>query len=282
MSSVSAPTLPAAEAVRGRASTENFSVASYLLGGAVRRHLMAVYGFARLVDELGDTVDGDRLAALDEAEAELDRAFAGDARTELFREVQATVRACRLERGPFARLIEANRRDQVQHDYETWADLVSYCELSANPVGELVLGVFGARTPERVAWSDDVCTALQVVEHVQDVREDALAGRVYMPAEDRRRHGVSDADLSAAAPTPGLRAVLELECDRARELLRSGRPLVRSLRGRARLAVAGYVGGGLAALEALTAAGYDVLTSAPRPSSATRLRATLRVLGGVA
>jgi squalene synthase HpnC len=270
--------LPAADGVRRRASTENFSVASLLLGGATQRRLMAVYGFARLVDQLGDAVDGDRLAALDEAEAELDRAFAGNARTPIFRELEPLIRERGLRREPFVRLIDANRRDQVQHEYETWADLVSYCELSANPVGQLVLGVFGAETPERVALSDDVCTALQVVEHVQDVREDALAGRTYMPAEDLRRHGVRRDELTAATVSPGLRAVLELECDRARELLRSGVTLVSSLRGRARFAVAGYVGGGVAALDALRSARYDVLSQAPRPSKATRVRATLAVV----
>jgi squalene synthase HpnC len=270
--------LPAADGVRRRASTENFSVASLLLGGATQRRLLAVYGFARLVDQLGDAVDGDRLAALDEAEAELDRAFAGNARTPIFRELEPLIRERGLRREPFVRLIDANRRDQVQHEYETWADLVSYCELSANPVGQLVLGVFGAETPERVALSDDVCTALQVVEHVQDVREDALAGRTYMPAEDLRRHGVRRDELTAATVSPGLRAVLELECDRARELLRSGVTLVSSLRGRARFAVAGYVGGGVAALDALRSARYDVLSQAPRPSKATRVRATLAVI----
>ena len=278
MSSVAAPALPAAEAVRRRASTENFSVASLVLGSATRRRLMAVYGFARLVDQLGDAVEGDRLAALDEAEAELDRAFAGNARTPIFREVEALIRDCGVRREPFVRLIEANRRDQVQAEYETWADLVSYCELSANPVGQLVLAVFGAETPERVALSDDVCTALQVVEHVQDVREDALAGRIYLPREDRRRHGVSPEDLTGANVGPGLRAVLELECDRAGELRRSGPTLVGSLRGRGRLAVAGYVGGGVAALDALRDAGYEVLSRAPRPSKPTRLRASLAVL----
>lgn len=280
MSSVSVPTLPAAETVRRRASTENFSVASLLLGGETRRHLMAVYGFARFVDELGDAVAGHRPAALDEAEAELDRAFAGDARTPLFRELEQTIRARGLRREPFARLIEANRRDQVQPEYETWDDLVSYCELSANPVGRLVLAVFDAETPERVGLSDDVCTALQVVEHVQDVREDALAGRIYIPGVDRRRHGVARDDLVAAVATPGLRATLELECDRARELLRSGMELVSSLRGRARFAVAGYVGGGVAALDALRDARYDVLSQAPRPGRATRAHTTLRVLRG--
>jgi squalene synthase HpnC len=275
---MSVPTLPAPDAVRRRARSENFSVAAVVLGQRTRRHLLAIYDFARFVDEVGDAVAGDRLAALDEAEAELDRAFGGIPRTQLFRQLARTIRACGLRREPFVRLIDANRRDQLQHDYATWDDLVSYCELSANPVGELVLGIFGADTPERVRLSDDVCTALQVIEHVQDVREDAAAGRIYLPREDREALGVRDDELQAPHASPALRAVLELECERAAELLESGRPLVASLSGRARLAVAGYVAGGRATLDAIARAAYDVLAGAPRAGGAARAGATLRLL----
>jgi len=274
----SAPSFPAADAVRERSRTENFSVASLLLGATTRRHLLAVYDFARLVDQLGDAVDGDRLAALDEAEAELDRAFGGDPRTPVFRRLAAVIRECRLERGPFARLIDANRLDQRRHDYGTWDELAAYCDLSANPVGELVLGVFGVRTPDRLRLSDDVCTALQLIEHVQDVREDALQGRVYMPLEDREAFGVDEVELTGEAATPAIRSLVAFECARADELLRSGDELVASLRGRARLAVAGYVGGGRAQLAAVSAAGYDVLASTPAATGAAKARATLRVL----
>jgi squalene synthase HpnC len=277
---VATPTLPAPDAVRRRARSENFSVASVVLGQRARRDLLAVYDFARFVDQLGDAVAGDRLAALDDAEAELDRAFRGEPQTQLFRQLAQTIRSCGLARGPFVRLIDANRRDQLQHEYATWDDLVSYCDLSANPVGELVLAVFGVATPERVRLSDDVCTALQVIEHVQDVREDALAGRIYLPREDREAFGVTEAELRAEHASPTLRAVLELECERAGELLCSGRALVASLSGRARLAVAGYVAGGHATLAAIARAGYDVLAAPPRAGVAARAGATLRVLRG--
>ncbi|HZU19719.1 MAG TPA: squalene synthase HpnC [Gaiellaceae bacterium] len=272
------PTLPAPDAVRRRARSENFSVASVVLGQRTRRHLLAVYDFARFVDELGDAVAGDRLAALDDAEAELDRAFAGVPRSPLFRNLAHTIRECRLDREPFARLIEANRRDQRQHEYQTWDDLLSYCELSANPVGELVLGVFGAGTPERVRLSDDVCTALQVIEHVQDAREDALAGRIYLPREDREAHGVGEDELVAERASPALRALLELECERAAKLLGSGGRLVASLSGRARVAVAGYVAGGLATLDAIARVRYDVLAGPPHAGAAARAGATFRLL----
>lgn len=275
-----ADVLPAADAVLARASGENFTVASALVGRRTARHLLAIYGFARLVDELGDAVAGDRLAQLDEAEREVERAYAGEPLHPLFRALAETIRACDLPRGPFLRLIEANRRDQVHTDYRTYEELLEYCTLSANPVGELVLHVFGAATPERIALSDDVCTGLQLVEHWQDVREDAERGRVYLPAEDRERFGVARDDLVAGPAGEPLRRLLQLETARAVELLRSGVELVASLRGRARLAVAGYVGGGLAAAGALDRCNYDVCGGPPRAGGARRLSATVRVLRG--
>jgi squalene synthase HpnC len=267
--------LPGAEAILPRASGENFAVAARVLGRETGRHLMAIYGFARLVDQLGDEVDGDRNALLDELEREIDRVYDGEPRHPLMRDLQATVRDYGMPRGPFDRLIAANRRDQVQTDYETFDDLVDYCTLSANPVGELVLYVFGVATPDRIELSDRVCTALQLVEHWQDVAEDFGRGRIYLPAEDRERFGVSRDDLGAGATGPALRELMAFEVARARRLLDDGAPLIGTLNGRARFAVAGYVGGGRANAEAIAAAGYDVLAGPPKAGKSTRLRATL-------
>jgi squalene synthase HpnC len=275
---MAATTFPTAEEVRRRARTENFDVASLVLGTRARAALLAIYDFARLVDEVGDSVPGDRLATLDEVEAELDRAFTGDPHTLVFQRLAGAVAGESLPREPFVRLIEANRRDQLQSEYETYADLVSYCELSANPVGELVLAVFEAATPERVRLSDDVCTALQVIEHVQDVREDALAGRIYLPRDEREAFGVTTADLTADRASPALRALLGFECERAAGQLRSAVTLAASLPVRARIAVAGYAGGGVAAISALARAGYDVLGSQPLAGRTSRTVATARIL----
>jgi squalene synthase HpnC len=255
--------VPGEAAVLERAATENFSVASLVLGRETRDHLLAIYGFARLVDQLGDDVDGDRLAHLDRLEQDLGRVYEGDPEHPIMRRLAPTVRALGLPRGPFVRLIDANRRDQVQATYATYADLVDYCDLSANPVGELVLHVFGAATPERIARSDDVCTALQLVEHWQDVEEDFGRGRVYLPAEDLERFGVEAGDTRSAA----FGRLLVFDIARARDLLDRGAPLVGTLRGRARLAVAGYVGGGRAALDALAAGSRTA--SKPRRALAT-------------
>jgi squalene synthase HpnC len=273
-------TFPSPESIQARIGGENFVVASALLG-PYARHLRAIYGYARLVDELGDSATGDRAALLDDLEAELELAFAGSPRDLLMQRLARTIRDCDLPRDPFLRLLAANRRDQEQPVYEAFADLVSYCELSANPVGELVLHVFGVATPDRVALSDDVCTALQLVEHWQDVGEDAVRGRIYLPSEDRERFGVTVEDLRASTTGEPLRRLLAFECARASDLLASGAALTASLRGRARLAVAGYIAGGRAALDALTAAEYDVLGGSPRPSRRRRLWLSLLTWRGL-
>jgi squalene synthase HpnC len=273
----SAP-LPGEAAVLPLAGGENFPVAMRLLGRRTCEHLMAIYGFARLVDQIGDEVDGDRLALLDAFEADTARVFDGEPEHPLLRRLQPTVRECGMPPGPFLRLIEANRRDQVVHAYASYDELAGYCDLSANPVGELVLHVFGAARPELVALSDRVCTALQLVEHWQDVGEDFGRGRVYLPADSMARFGVAPDDLRAAHAGGPLRALLAFEVERARRLLDEGAPLVGRLRARARIAVAGYVGGGRANAEAIVAADYDVLAGAPKATGARRARAVLRTL----
>jgi squalene synthase HpnC len=279
-----APPAPSAREVMARAETENFPVASWVLPRRMREHLLAVYGFARLVDELGDSAPGDRLAALDWLEAELDRAYEGRAEHPLLQRLARTIERCRLPREPFVRLIEANRVDQRVSRYATWEQLREYCSLSADPVGEIVLGVFGAATPARIALSDSICTALQLAEHCQDVGEDFLAGRVYLPAEDMQRFGCDEQDLDPSEPTTdarqALRAVLAFEVERARGLLRAGAPLIGELRGRERLAIAAFVAGGHAALDAIERARYDVLAGPPRASKLERLTALVATLAG--
>jgi phytoene/squalene synthetase len=216
--SLPAARLPSRDAVMVQAREENFPVALWLLGRQTRRHLLAIYGFARLVDDTGDEATGDRLALLEEIERELDAP-----RHPVMLELARTATECRLPREPLLRLIEANRRDQLVTRYETFEELLDYCQLSAAPVGELVLRVFGAATAERIVLSDRICAALQVIEHLQDVEEDRARGRVYIGSFDGAAH--------------------------ARELLEQGAPLVRTLRGRARLAVAGFLAGGRVALD---------------------------------
>jgi len=291
-------------AVARRARTENFPVASMLFPRRLRPHLRAVYGFARLVDILGDELAGpppeggrgwtlqaralsggtgeartfskttptsrvaaDRLAALDELEEEVEACYAGEPSWPVMRALQPTIREFALPREPFLRLIEANRIDQRLAEYETWDDLREYCRHSADPVGRLVLGLLRLDSqPELVAASDDVCTGLQLVNFLQDVPRDLELGRIYLPVDDRRRFGVTELDR----PNPELLALLRFEAERARELLSAGRVLQAQIGGRVGRAVGLFARGGLAALDALESAHWDVFTQRPRPSR-TRL-----------
>ena len=268
-----APELAAAR-IEARASDENFPVVSVLAPRFARPHLRAVYGFARLVDTLGDEAPGDREALL----AELERELEGAPRTEIMRRVHATIADRGLALAPFRRLIEANRIDQVRRRYETWEDVREYCTYSADPVGRLVLGIYGrAGEPELVAMSDSVCTGLQLVNFVQDPPRDLSLGRVYLPQEDLRRYGVADEDLAGPLAGP-VSALLAFEGARARALLEAGLPLRQVLGGRAGLSVALYARGGLAALDALQAAGWDVFAGRPAPTRLTFARLALQEL----
>jgi len=253
--------------VARRARTENFPVASVLFPRRFRPHLRAVYGFARLVDILGDEVDGDRLAALAELERELDACYSGVPSWPVLQALAPTIHEFSLPREPFLRLIEANRMDQRISEYETWADLKEYCRNSADPVGRLVLGLLRLDgDPELVAASDDVCTGLQLVNFLQDVPRDLELGRVYLPLDDRRMFGVTVLDRSS----PELLELLRYEAARARDLLAAGRVLQERIGGRMGRAVGLFARGGLAALDALESAHWDVFTQRPRPSR-TRL-----------
>ncbi|MEU6714095.1 squalene synthase HpnC [Nonomuraea sp. NPDC046802] len=263
-----------------KARRENFPVASRLLPRRHRDHLMAVYGFARSVDDVGDDErPDDRLRLLDEIEADLARLYDGrPARLGPVGALARTVQECSIPAEPFHRLIEANRRDQTVTRYETFDELLGYCELSANPVGHLVLYVFGEVSGPRLALSDRVCSALQVIEHCQDVGEDYRRGRVYLPGEDLRRAGCPISHLAAATTSPRLRKVVALQAARAGTMLGEGETIVAALSGFARTAVSGYVAGGHATLAALRSARYDVLDRAVRPRRVGLLWAWARVL----
>ncbi|GLP70874.1 phytoene synthase [Streptomyces sp. TUS-ST3] len=272
-----------------KAAAENFPVAPFFLPRAWRTDLMAVYGFARLVDDIGDgdlapggadarllgvssAEAEDRLVLLDAFEADLNRVFSGQPRHPLLRRLQPTVRRCSLTPEPFLGLIAANRQDQLVTRYETYDDLLAYCELSANPVGRLVLSVTGTSTPERIRLSDAICTALQIVEHLQDVAEDLGRDRIYLPAADMKRFHVQEADLVTKSAGASVRALVAYEAQRARELLNEGAPLVGSVHGRLKLLLAGFVAGGRAALRAIAAAEHDVLPGPPKPGKLQLLR----------
>lgn len=278
--SASAPPVLDETATMRKAADENFPVASRVLPAAQRRYLEAIYGFARAVDDLGDLAPGDRSRQLEAFATALDDALAGRPAPPLLERAAAMAAATGADRSLLERLIQANRQDQVVQRYETYDELAAYCDLSANPVGRLVLAAFGVADRHAGELSDRICTGLQLVEHWQDVAEDRRAGRIYLPREDLDRFGVAETDLDAPAASPALRRLMAFEAGRARDLLVSGAPLVRLLGGRPGAAVAGFAGGGLAQLEAMAGARYDVLAVQVKASKgAVAARALLLLLG---
>ena len=274
-------------AVAAKASAENFPVALRVLPKRWRAHLTALYGFARLVDDIGDeplpgmpqdfsqeTMTATRLRLLDELQQDVARIYepgAAEPELEAIRALKVTVRECGVPSQPLYDLIQANRQDQLVTRYETYQDLEDYCRLSANPVGQVVLYIMRAATPERIAASDSICTALQVIEHTQDVAEDFANGRIYLPIQDMDAHGVTEADLARPTASDEVKRLVGFEAQRAARQLDAGAPLVGTLRGMARLAIAGYVAGGRATLKAIEAGGYDVLRAVPRPGKTDTL-----------
>lgn len=249
---------------RARERAENFPVALRALPVRYREPLHAAYALARRIDDLGDDPSRSPIARLEDLDAV---------------EVELRTRPPALPLEPFLDLVAANRYDQTLTRIATYDELLDYCALSANPVGRVVLAVFGADRDDTRALSDDVCTALQILEHCQDVGEDIRdRDRVYLPAEDLDRYGVTDEQLRAAATSRELRRAVAVEVDRAASLLDSGGPLLRRLTGWARVAVAGYVAGGRATVDALRRCDFDVLGADATPRGRDVLRHAARLL----
>jgi squalene synthase HpnC len=249
-----------------RTHYENFTVGSLLLPRQARRHVYAIYGFCRTVDDLGDEARGDRVALLDNWEAELRQCYQGTPTHPVMVALQETVSTFDIPQEPFLKLIEANRMDQRQRRYPTFQDLLHYCDHSANPVGRLFLYLFGYRDEERQKLSDFTCTALQLANFWQDVARDYAKGRIYIPQEDMARFGYTEEALARGVCNDSYRRLMAFQVDRAEELFRQGLPLVRTLKGVVKLDVALFSLGGLEVLRAIRGQQYDVLSRRPHLS----------------
>jgi squalene synthase HpnC len=261
-----------------RSHYENFTVLSRLAPREMRRHLAILYAYCRTVDDLGDEAPGDRLILLDRFEDELDAAFASQARHPVLVALQGTIARFDLPREPFAKLIEANRIDQRRRSFATFGELRRYCEHSANPVGRLVLMLYGHRGDERFALSDATCTALQLANFWQDVKGDAAAGRVYLPEDEMAEYAVTRSDLRAARASAGLKDLMRFQVDRARSYFRAGLPLIDHVRGHLRVDLALFSLGGLAILRKIERQDYDTLSRRPSLSRPEKLGLALRAL----
>jgi squalene synthase HpnC len=261
---------------------ENFHVASWFLPKDLRPHFYSVYAYCRVSDDLGDEV-GDpaqALALLDLWGRELDACYEGRARHPVFVALAETIRECFIPKEPFADLLVAFRQDQVVTRYETIEDVLAYCRYSANPVGRLVLYACGEAVEENLRLSDFTCTALQLANFWQDVREDYLRGRIYIPKNDMKVFRVSEEQIAESVATPEFRGLMRCEVDHARSLFEQGLPLIGRVHRQLALDLDLFSRGGLEILRAIERQGYDVLGARPAISKSRKLALLLRAICG--
>ena len=294
-----------------RRHDENFPVAFLLLPRDLRADMQAIYAFCRGVDDIGDeAVDATRdaaraaraggwtsyspygpeepspqqlrLAALNAFELDLHRCWDGEPHDPRLQALAHTIRRHRMDPDPFLRLVEANRMDQHVSRWESYEELIQYCNHSATPVGRMVLEVLGQRSASRIGLSDHTCIGLQLVNFWQDIRRDLdERDRVYLPAEDMARFGVVEADLHEPRANDPVRELVAFEVARARAELVAGAPLWRLVPWRARLDIRMFSAGGLALCDAVARQGYDTLSRRPVPGRLGRARIALDVLLGM-
>jgi squalene synthase HpnC len=240
---------------------ENFTVASWLMPRALRPAMHAIYAYARMADDFADEVRD--ASKLDAWERELDCAYDGTPRHPVFVALADTVRRYAIPRQPFADLLTAFRSDLTFRGFETLDELLGYARYSANPVGHLVLYLFGYRDAERQRLSDSICAGLQLANFWQDVAVDLLKDRIYLPRRDMARFDVSVEDLRAGRITHGFTALMRHEAAIARDMLERGSALAYTVDRRLRRDVLMFAGGGLAILRAIDRVNYDVFRQRP-------------------
>ena len=247
---------------------ENFPVASRLVTGALRPAVVAIYQFARSADDIADESNAPpavRIARLDACGATLDRIERGEEATEPpFVALAAAIREHGLPIGPLRDLLSAFRQDVLKQRYATYAELLDYCSRSANPIGCLMLHLYGVSGVENRRRADAICTGLQLANFWQDIAADWERGRVYLPAEDLAQFSVDAAQIAAGRCNARWTRLLAFEVERARAWLETGRPLAGALPLRLALELKLVVAGGLRVLRAIDAAKGDVFRHRPR------------------
>ena len=246
---------------------ENFPVASVLLPGRLRRPVELIYRFARAADDFaddGDLPDRERLALLASFGDELRMIERGEpSRVTLFQELAPTVKQHRLPLGLFHDLLSAFAQDVTKKRYADLTEVLDYCRRSANPIGHLLLTLYGAATPQNLGWSDSICTSLQIINFLQDIANDYSIGRIYMPQDELARFGIREAQIAARDTKGGWADFMTFQVNRTRHMLWDGAPLGRALNGRVGLEMRMIIAGGDRILSKIVAARCDVFRRRP-------------------
>ncbi len=261
---------------------ENFHVATWFLPKRLRPHFQSIYAYCRISDDLGDEVGDARqsLALLDFWNDELDACYRGHARHPVFVALTETIRICNIPRQPFADLLVAFRQDQAVTRYRTMEDVFAYCRYSANPVGHLVLYACGYRDPELFQLSDFTCTALQLANFWQDVREDQQRNRIYLPLDDMRRFGVTEQQIRDCRFSDEFRSLMRHQVAFTQDLFANGVPLLKRVDRELAVDLALFSRGGQEILRSIVRQDYDVLHARPVISRPRKAALLLRALAG--
>ncbi len=260
---------------------ENFAIAGWLLPAAHRQDLYNIYAFCRLADDFADETHDktEAQANLERWERQLKAAVCGVESDPLFLAVGGTIRRRELSLSLFLDLLSAFKQDLVKTRYANWEELRDYTRRSADPVGRLVLELFGYRNIDFFAQSDNICTALQLANHWQDIFEDYQRGRIYIPLEDMQRYGVTERMIKERDFTPEFKNLIVFEVERALRLFEEGKPLIDKINVRMlRVQLQLYYGGGIAALDSIKRIGYDVLNHTAKVRKVDKMKIGLGAL----
>ena len=246
---------------------ENFPVASFLLPKRLRKPVAAIYHFARAADDIadeGELSNEERLNGLQEFRVELSRITAGEPpQSQLFQNLAEEIRQYALPMQPFHDLLDAFSQDVTKKRYANFDEVFDYCRRSANPVGNLLLHLYGEATPVNIAYSDAICTSLQIVNFWQDVAKDYAIGRIYLPLDEMAKYGVSEEQIAQGICNDAWRSLMKFQADRARAMMRVGKPLGTILTGRIGLEMRMIIAGGFRILSKLERAKYDMFRHRP-------------------
>jgi len=246
---------------------ENFPVASILMPKRLRKPVAAIYHFARAADDIadeGELPDDERLKQLDEFRTELARIEKNETPlTPLFVNLAAEIRQHALPMQPFYDLLDAFSQDVVKKRYASFDELLDYCRRSANPVGRLLLHLYNEATPVNIAYSDNICTSLQLINFWQDVAKDYAIGRIYLPLDEMKQYGVGEEQIARGMTDNAWRDLMQFQVNRARDMMISGAPLGSILTGRIGMEMRMIISGGLCILSKLKNAGYDMFNKRP-------------------
>jgi squalene synthase HpnC len=260
---------------------ENFTVVSWLLPRRLRIDVANLYAYCRTVDDIGDEAEGNRLELLELWENDLQRCFTATPKHPVLIRLQSTIRKHSLPAEPFIRLIEANKRDQLQHRYLNWDQLLDYCHYSANPVGELYLALLGYTDTQRIQLANATCTALQLVNFWQDISRDAANNRIYIPQEELQRAGVSVDDVLCGRNSTFSAELVNTLCDKTTPLFHTGLDLLNLLSKREAYNVSLFTLGGMAMLDVVRANKERVLSYRPTLNKRLLWRLGLQALFGL-